>query len=275
MDLIRTTLLRFFTLHKPTTKFIDSSAAITDRQPRTQNTQTTRKNRSANLTALIFIVTAVGLLHLFGVKCFMCLSELKKSLAKPLVMQVSTIKIPAAKPDMSTTPSPPPTAVKPPRKKPQPKPKLKKIAALAPDSSFAATDQVLEQQPITHKPLPDFAISDPSATTPTEAQPYTEAYLDAAYDRNPKPDYPSIARSRGWQGKVILRVQISEAGKVESVAIENSSSHDLLDESAIAAVKEWLFVPAMQAGKPIASTALVPIIFSLQEAVDSQPGNWW
>ena len=251
-------------LIKATATFFNSSAVITDQRQDTPITRITGKDSSTNLSTLLLILTGVVFLHVFGIRCFYCLDELKESLAKPMTMEVSTIKIPSAKPENAALP-PPPAAAKPSRKKPQPKPKLKKVVSPEPDSAFATKEQVLEQQPLDKNSLPDFSAPDSSSVTTPEVPPYTEAHLDAAYDRNPKPDYPGIARIRGWEGKVILRVQISEEGKVESVEIEKSSRHDLLDESALEAVKQWLFVPAMQGNQPIASSVLVPIIFTLQD----------
>ena len=110
----------------------------------------------------------------------------------------------------------------------------------------------------------------PAATTAKAAKPsqshaesYSEANFSANYGTNPKPKYPAIARSRGWQGKVLLRVKVSASGRSEAVSVHQSSGHDVLDESAIAAVENWQFIPAKRGNTAVACTVIVPIIFTL------------
>ena len=220
-----------------------------------------RKERSSNLRVLAGIVAAVAALHFFGVRCLFCPS-IAQAVAQPLPLQVSTIKIRAAQ-TAPVRPAPP-EAAKPAKKKPQPKPKLKAIVPQAPASGFSAFDQVLDQAPKTENPISRPEIT-PAATAGGERPAFTEAYLSAAYQHNPKPEYPSIARSRGWQGKVLLRVQVDVEGRAETVALEQSCGHDMLDESALEAVKRWRFVPAKRDDVAVASSVLVPIIFSLQD----------
>ncbi|MCK9609232.1 MAG: energy transducer TonB [Methylomonas sp.] len=266
MDFFQARGCDFFPLHKVGNSFVDTSTAATGRQQSAPTTRADRKEGSINPTVLFFIVLTVSGLHLFGLKYFFYPDRPEQSPPKPILMDVAMLTVPAVKPEVAPTPPPPPAQAKPPHKKKQPKPKLKKSSPQMPPADFSLEDQVLDLQPLEFNTAPDFTIADPSRDTKAEAQPYTAAYLNAEYDKNPKPDYPSMARSRGWQGKVILRVQISAVGKVEAVAVEQSSGHDLLDESAVTAVRDWLFVPAMQANQPIASSVLVPIIFSLQDA---------
>lgn len=219
------------------------------------------KDRSRNTTLLFWIMSVVTLLHLSGVNRFIRITGPEPA-AKPQPMEVSLLAIPAPKPTLAKPSPPRPAAKKPPRKKIQPKPKLKKSLADA-STAFAATDQVLDQRPEKTEALPTTANTNPP--TKAETQPYTEAYLNPAYLRNPAPEYPRTARNRGWQGTVVLRIKVNAEGKPESVAVERSCGHDMLDESAMAAVKAWQFVPAMRGETPEASTVLVPIIFTLQE----------
>jgi protein TonB len=41
----------------------------------------------------------------------------------------------------------------------------------------------------------------------------------------------------GWEGKVVLRVQIRQDGNLESVSIVKSSGHETLDNAAMEAVR--------------------------------------
>ncbi len=49
--------------------------------------------------------------------------------------------------------------------------------------------------------------------------------------------YPNTARMNGWEGKVVLRVQIRQDGNLESVSIVKSSGHETLDNAAMEAVR--------------------------------------
>jgi protein TonB len=73
----------------------------------------------------------------------------------------------------------------------------------------------------------------------------------------------------GWQGKVMLKVQVSVEGASDFVEIAHSSGYDILDESAIDAIKQWRFTPAKRAETPIASSVIVPVIFTLDDQSQS------
>ncbi len=83
------------------------------------------------------------------------------------------------------------------------------------------------------------------------------------YKVNPKPRYPMIARRSGYEGVVLLRVWVIEDGKVGKIKLENSSGYEVLDKSAIEAVKDWIFIPAKKNGVSISSWVTVPIRFEL------------
>jgi TonB family protein len=85
------------------------------------------------------------------------------------------------------------------------------------------------------------------------------------YKINPKPRYPMIARRSGYQGVVLLRVWVMENGKVGKIELERSSGYEMLDQSAIDAVKGWVFIPGKKNGVPISSWVMVPIKFQLSK----------
>lgn len=105
----------------------------------------------------------------------------------------------------------------------------------------------------------------PPAPAPVAAAPAsTAASFSAAYLRNPPPRYPPESRSAGEAGRVLLRVRVTADGRAESVEIAASSGHARLDDAALSAVRRWRFVPAQQAGAPVAATVTVPILFRLE-----------
>ncbi len=56
---------------------------------------------------------------------------------------------------------------------------------------------------------------------------------------NKLPKYPSEAEKRGWQGQVVLIMDVDENGTIKTSKIEKQSGHDVLDIAAIRAAKFW------------------------------------
>lgn len=83
------------------------------------------------------------------------------------------------------------------------------------------------------------------------------------YDINPRPIYPDIALRKGWEGEVLLQVEVKKSGLVEKVFIKESSGFKALDRSAMKAVRRWQFVPAVSAGFPVSGVVVVPINYVL------------
>jgi len=84
------------------------------------------------------------------------------------------------------------------------------------------------------------------------------------YAENPKPLYPQEARKRGYEGEVLLRVEVLSNGWVGEIEVKRSSGHDILDRSAIQAVKQWKFVPAQKGETPVSVWVIIPVIFQLR-----------
>lgn len=80
---------------------------------------------------------------------------------------------------------------------------------------------------------------------------------------NPRPEYPLLARRRGQQGRVVLRLEVSPQGVPTAVRVQRSSGVASLDRAARETVSRWRFVPARSAGRPQAATVEVPVEFRL------------
>jgi TonB family protein len=91
----------------------------------------------------------------------------------------------------------------------------------------------------------------------------TAPQFDAEYLNNIPPKYPASAKRMGMEGEVILLVVVQENGSPAEIKIHQSSGFDILDESAILAVKKWSFISAKQNGQNISASVLVPIKFQL------------
>lgn len=77
------------------------------------------------------------------------------------------------------------------------------------------------------------------------------------------PVYPSVARRRGFQGVVVVTVEVAADGVAQSVVVQRSSGHPVLDSAAVSAVSNWRFTPARRAGQAVRATLEVPIRFRL------------
>ena len=87
---------------------------------------------------------------------------------------------------------------------------------------------------------------------------------DADYLQNPKPAYPPISKRLGEQGKVVVRVLIGQDGAAQKAEIRQSSGFERLDQTALATVLKWRYVPGKRGGVPEAMWFNVPINFVLE-----------
>ena len=81
---------------------------------------------------------------------------------------------------------------------------------------------------------------------------------------NPQPEYPFLARRRGLEGTVLLRVKVSTEGAPLKVFIVHSSGADILDQAALSAVSQWRFIPAHRGEERLEATVDVPVRFELR-----------
>lgn len=110
-------------------------------------------------------------------------------------------------------------------------------------------------------PPPPPAPVAPAAVAPA---PVIQAHEGANYAKNPRPAYPPRARREGWEGRVVLRVQVLPNGRAGQIAVQTSAGRQQLDDAAQAAVRGWTFVPAKRGGVPISGWVNVPIEFRLK-----------
>jgi TonB family protein len=104
-------------------------------------------------------------------------------------------------------------------------------------------------------------------TTGITAAPDSAWMRDAVplYQSNPPPVYPVLAKKRGYEGVVVLRVLVNSDGTVGDVQVDGSSGYGILDRAAGRSVSGWVFVPALRYGKPAAMRVKVPVRFTLHD----------
>lgn len=196
--------------------------------------------------------------------------------AKPLPIEITLVAPPAPK---TLAPPPPPAAApapaltpvplpKPaPRPKPEsaPKPKPKPLPKPPPEPQpepQTSEASSAPAPPAAAAPATSAPLAGPVAAAPAEL-PLVPAHTRATSRRNPKPEYPAIARRRGWQGTVLLRIQVGVDGLPASVEVAESSGREVLDQSALRTVRRWTFSPALRGDRPVASTLTLSIVFKL------------
>ncbi|MBR8272770.1 energy transducer TonB [Burkholderia cenocepacia] len=182
---------------------------------------------------------------------------------RPLPMTVELTRPPEPLPQAA---HPPPPVVPPKPLKQAPTPP--KPRAAVPRPAPAATPQATREAapaPVTATPAVAAPAAPVQAPAPAPAVPVRETAPigDAAYLRNPAPDYPAFAQDQGWEGRVVLRVHVLASGTPDSVEVRTSSGRRLLDSAAVAAVKRWTFVPAKRGDEAVDGWVNVPIDFKL------------
>jgi protein TonB len=227
----------------------------------------------------LFPLSAIILLHvvaLYALLIGMQKPEMPPTVPRELIAMLITPQ-PAPSPVQQPTPpmpapkviekpvpkvveKPAPVAKKPSPPKPTPAPTEKSISTPAPPPAAAAAPAAPEPQAAAAQPAPAAPPAPPAPAEP--APPKTVSGVE--YIQPPQPDYPPLAKRMGEQGKVMLRVLVSDRGRPEKVDVQKSSGFARLDDAARQAAMRAMFKPHLEDGKPVAVYALIPINFSIQ-----------
>ncbi len=154
---------------------------------------------------------------------------------------------------------------------PQPKPVEQQKAEtempkmdVAPQPDSVPLPQKKEQAKPAEKKPEKLSELSPAAGSNNLSAVTTKPQFDAAYLRNPAPEYPAQAKRRHMEGSVMLDVLVSPDGQPRSVTVAQSSGFSLLDDSAKNAVSRWKFLPARKGTETVEARVIVPIEFKLQ-----------
>jgi protein TonB len=94
----------------------------------------------------------------------------------------------------------------------------------------------------------------------------TPSFEPATVVSSAEPVYPAMAMG---SGTVVLEASIDAAGEIQHVKVISGSEG--FNSSALEAIKQWKFKPAMLEGKPIPS--IVPVAFSFSWPVACAGGG--
>ena len=134
-------------------------------------------------------------------------------------------------------------------------PKTEEILTTNQSEEVAAPQPTPEPKKVERKPATQRAAPVPATKKANVPQPVVI--------RNTPPIYPETARRAGWEGRAIVRVEVSADGAPISVALEKSSGYGVLDQAALRAVKGWRFQPRTIGGVAMAGMVDVPVNFTL------------
>jgi periplasmic protein TonB len=201
-----------------------------------------------------------------------------RPLKEPEPLQVDFVPVPPAQPKLVEPPpqpappiEPEPVAEPPPRiAEPQPKPKPKLVRKKEPPKIETPKIEPPKPEPAPVEPEPPPA-SPPVIATPPQPQVVDPPVFKVPEPRDeppppkvaePSPEiqsgyekeisrlidrykrYPRVARDRRSEGRVQVAIDISPEGSVGSITVTESSGHEVLDRSALAAVKAAQPFPA-------------------------------
>jgi protein TonB len=89
------------------------------------------------------------------------------------------------------------------------------------------------------------------------------AIQEPAKVKHVAPAYPDIAVRSNVQGAVVLDCTISPQGRVAAVTVVRGIP--LLNEAAVAAVRQWVYTPTLRDGVPVPIIMTVTVRFGLEE----------
>lgn len=76
-----------------------------------------------------------------------------------------------------------------------------------------------------------------------------------------RPAYPRALKKAGISGRVVIEFIVDKEGRVRDASVV-SASRPAFGESALAAVRQWRFVPGRHGGRAVNTRVRVPIVFT-------------
>lgn len=158
---------------------------------------------------------------------------------------------PALAADTKLPPPPPITPVKP----PPPPPRLAaQPQRAAPRPPAAASSPPLAAAPVPPSPAPAPAVA---------SLPPNGGNMGARAIYQPLPEIPAELRRRAIDLVAVARFRVAANGSAEVELIE-AAPDAALNRALVETLKKWRFFPAMEAGKPVASTLEIRIPISVR-----------
>jgi protein TonB len=206
---------------------------------------TTYRHDSSYAQRRLVVFVWIVAVHVFLIWAFA--SGLAKRVVELVTPPIEISTIDEIKTDDVPPPPPPPELERPPVQVVAPEITIN----LTPDAPPPPIAVITTQAPITPAPRPAPVAS-------TSVKPISIP--------NPDDMYPSTSRSAGQEGRPVVTVCVSEASKLESVELAESSSFPLLDEAAVKVAKGGRYKAATVEGKPVRQCVKLPVKFQLKKS---------
>jgi periplasmic protein TonB len=156
--------------------------------------------------------------------------------AAPIVAHLAEPEVPQEAPPVVEPPKPPPK-----REVPKPAPKVVRPVPAPQSPTFTMAPPPSEPAPAPEpSPTPIQAPAPVASAPPVPAAPapdpsmliaqYRQQFINAAvrYKR-----YPLRARDNGWEGDVVVHLEIAASGELAEVKVKRGSGYEVLDEQAL------------------------------------------
>ncbi len=160
-------------------------------------------------------------------------------------------------------------------KQPEKKPEIKKIQP----KQFTSRRQnnpptpQLEMPQLSFDPAPSktatVSVAAPASQNGFSGVPVQAGFSLGEVDKPPRlvryipPLYPTMAKRRRIQGKVLLRALITTEGKATHISVVSSDPKDIFEDCAQKALGRWTFHPGMLDGKEVPTWIEIPVAFTL------------
>jgi periplasmic protein TonB len=197
---------------------------------------------------------------------------------RPIELQLVELPNPASAPATTLAPLIPPQAVTPPQKLPTTTTTDDKHLPTLPPPAIKHNPAA--RIPARHSPPPPFEPSPPTNAAPATAaptappQPVQQSRAPPADESaggnggaqaifKPMPEIPEALRRRKIEWVALARFAVATNGSAQVELVE-ATSEPLLNRLLLEALKRWRFVPALEDGKPVASTVEIRIPINVQ-----------
>lgn len=80
-----------------------------------------------------------------------------------------------------------------------------------------------------------------------------------------QPEYPMLSRRRGETGIAYVRFVVGLTGRIEDIALKQSSGFGRLDDAALAAMHDSACKPYIEDGQPVRAAYTQPFDFNLRD----------
>lgn len=216
---------------------------------------------------LPWLVPAGSLLSLAALMGFLnLLTEMPTRPPQPDALVIQLVELPAPAPPAAA----PPAEVRPPPPPPAPQPPPAEPEAVAP-APLEPVPQPPPRRPpaspaVPRPPAPP-AAAEPQRPPPAPAQPaQTQIGGGVSGARaifKPMPELPAELRRRNVEWVAVARFKVAADGSAEVELVE-PTSEPFLNRLLLATLKRWRFFPALDNGRPVASSLELRIPISVK-----------